>query len=110
VPVSASAAALLSAAAGRLYARVRRWSPVRWTAVAPGGRTRADVVFDLVQRLADAAADAEHRPRRGVPRLEHDLAIPDQVRVMVADLLASGAPADSLVRAATAIDTTARAI
>jgi hypothetical protein len=110
VSTSPSAAAFLSAAADRFHARVHHWSPARWTAAAPGGRTRADVVFDLVQRLADVAADAEHRPRRTVPRLEHDLALPDQVRVMVADLLASGVPADTLQHAATAIDTTARAI
>jgi hypothetical protein len=79
-------------------------------AATASGRTRSDLVFDLVQQLADAGADAEHRPRRAVVRLEHDLALPDQVRVMVSDLLVADAPADSLMGATTAIDMTARAL
>ncbi len=40
----------------------------------------------LAQRLADAAADATGEPRRPVPRLDNDLALPDQVTVLAADL------------------------
>jgi hypothetical protein len=61
----------------------------------------------LVQRLADRCADAESLPVRAVPRLDNDLALPDQLRVVVADLRLSS-PADEVVRAAAAdIDTVA---
>jgi hypothetical protein len=106
------AAAQLRAAADRLDDRVRPWTPARWARQARGsdGLTRADLVFGLVQRIADAAADAEHRARRPVPRLDHDLALPDQLRVMVADLLTADPPADALRAAATAITTAARTL
>ncbi len=68
--------------------------------------TRADVVHGLVQRLADVVAEAESRPVRAVPRLENDLALPDQVRVMVADLRRAGAVADVLHAAAADLDAT----
>jgi hypothetical protein len=65
---------------------------------------RADLVYALVQRLADLAADAEGQPRRGVPRLDSDLSLVDQVRVISADL---SRVADAEVRreAATLVDT-----
>jgi hypothetical protein len=68
--------------------------------------SRAKVVHGLVQRLADLCASAEARPLRPVPRLENDLALPDQVRVMVADLRRD-APADVLHAAAADLDATA---
>lgn len=74
-----------------LVARLRPWTPARWSAAARPGVTRADVVHHLVQVLADAAADAEGQPRRRVPRLDVDLVLPDQLAVVVADLLAAGA-------------------
>jgi hypothetical protein len=114
--------------------RVGHWTPHRWakspkakipyaevpdaevphaevvqTAVSEGS-TRADLMFRLVQRLADLAADAEGRMRRPVPRLDNDLALVDQVRVMVLDLQRAPAPPPLLVRAALAIDATARAL
>jgi hypothetical protein len=46
-------------------------------------------MYRLVQRLADAVADAEGRPHRTVPRLANDLALPDQLRVMAADVIAA---------------------
>jgi len=70
--------------------------------------TRADVVHGLVQRLADLCGSAEARPPQSVPRLENDLALPDQVRVMVTDLLRAGAPVDALHAAAADLDATAR--
>jgi hypothetical protein len=79
------------------------------TAVSEGS-TRADLMFRLVQRLADLAAEAEGRTRRPVPRLDNDLALVDQVRVMVQDLQRAPAPPPLLVRAALAIDATARAL
>ncbi|MDT5027226.1 MAG: hypothetical protein QOE61_3652 [Micromonosporaceae bacterium] len=105
------------------------WTPQRWaktpnaktpnadvphaevvqTAV-PEGSTRADLMFRLVQRLADLAAEAEGRTRRPVPRLDNDLALVDQVRVMVLDLQSAPAPPPLLVRAALAIDAAAGAL
>ncbi|HSK54238.1 MAG TPA: hypothetical protein VK908_03205 [Jiangellales bacterium] len=60
----------------------------RWPA-APDqvGRSVADAARDLVQQLADLAADAEARPRRPVPRLG-DYAVGDQVEVTGNDLVA----------------------
>ena len=83
----------------RLVGRVAHWTPTRWSKPdADGRQTRAERVHALAQRLADAGADAEGNPRRAVPRLENDLALPDQLRVLTADLLAAGAsPAADLI-------------
>jgi len=92
----------------RLLNQVRHWEQARWWSRPPVltdrmPPTRADLVFGLVQRLADHGADAEHRPRREVPR-QNDLILPDQIRVMADDLLAAGAPDDLLARAAADVD------
>jgi hypothetical protein len=85
-----------------LVNQVGHWSQPRWDLPATaGGPTRADIVYGLVQRLADLAADAEGEPRRAVPRLDNDLALPDQLRVVAADLVVSGA-SDMLTHAAAA--------
>jgi len=64
-----------------------------------------------VQTLADLAADVEGEPRRPVPRLDNDLALVDQVRVMIADLLLlPGPPPDTLATAAEAIEATTASI
>ena len=94
--MTAPGAAEFRSAVTRLVHRVSHWTPPRWAASG-----RADVVHGLVQRLADLAADAEGEPRRAVPRLESDLALPDQLRVVAADLLAASGPvpeATALVR------------
>jgi len=83
----------------RLIARLRAWTPARYAARAAGGRRRGDALHELVQRLADLAADAEGQPRRPVPRLASDLVLPDQLRVVVHDLLRAG-PVPELVRQA----------
>ena len=71
------------------------------------GMSRAERVHELVQRLADAAADAEGSPRRAVPRLDNDLALTDQLRVVTADVLAaSGARPDMLADLASAVRAT----
>jgi hypothetical protein len=57
-------------------------------------------MYDLVQGLADLGADAEGRPRRGVPRLDNVLALPDQLRVVAADLIAAD-PDQAVLAAAT---------
>ena len=72
--------------------RVSHWGPPRWVG-------RADTVHGLVQRLADRAAAAEGEPHRPVPRLDSDLALVDQLRVVTADLLAAG-PAEHVLAAA----------
>lgn len=61
--------------------------------------SRADVMYRLVQRIADLAADAEGQPRRLVPRLTNDLALVDQFRVVTADLL-TARPGPETIRAA----------
>jgi hypothetical protein len=94
----------------RLVGRTATWTPARWASSCPDGEgTRADVVYALVQHLADVGADAEDRPRRPVPRLEHDVTLPDQLAVVATDLLAAGTP-ESLTEAADAVRRAARRI
>ncbi|GAA1685198.1 hypothetical protein GCM10009830_35770 [Glycomyces endophyticus] len=90
----------LERAIGRVVEGTRHWSPARW-------RPRADAMHGLVQALADIAADAEDRPRRPVPRLPHDMSLPDQLQVVGLDLIelepldpAHRARADAAVQAA----------
>ena len=92
---------LLAREAASLVERLRLWTPARWAAAAPVLGTRADVVHHLAQRLADAAADVEGTPRRPLPRLDSDLALPDQLAV-TADDLGRRARADEVAVAATA--------
>lgn len=74
----------------QLVNQINHWTPSRFGAAsAVAGRTRADVIHTLVQRVADLDADTEGQPRRPVPRLDNDLALPDQLRVVAADLLAA---------------------
>jgi hypothetical protein len=81
----------------RLLTQVRHWEQPRWSA-----NGRADRVYALAQHLADLAADADARPHRRLPR-EHDLVLPDQIRVLADDLLATGNEA-RLADATAAID------
>jgi hypothetical protein len=75
----------------RLVNWVSHWTPPRWAASsASGDGSHADVMYTLVQRVADLAADAEGQPRRRVPRLDNHLVLPDQLRVMARDLAATG--------------------
>lgn len=73
-----------------LVGQVTHWTPARW-------RGRSDGVYALVQRLADACAETEGRPALAVPRLA-DTVLPDQIRVMVADLVAASPDAEVLDR------------
>lgn len=83
----------LTRAVDRLVRRVAHWEAPRWATVAkgtpPDGRTRGDLMYALVQQLADRAADAEGTHRRPVPRLDNDGVLPDQLRVVAADLAAA---------------------
>ncbi|MEN3611447.1 hypothetical protein AAH979_18035 [Plantactinospora sp. ZYX-F-223] len=93
-----------------LVRQVGHWTPPRWAAPGPsGGPARADLVHRLVQLLADLGADAAGEPRRPVPRLENDLALPDQLRVVVADLVAADPPAPVLAGAADEVATVRQA-
>lgn len=101
----------LERAVGLLVNQVGHWQPPRWAAPpAVGDGSRADLVHRLTQDLADLAADAEGQPHRAVPRLDNDLALPDQLRVVTADLVAAGPTPDVLARAAAAVTTTRRAL
>jgi hypothetical protein len=64
-----------------LVGQIAHWTPARW-------KGRGDAVHALVQRLADAGAQVEGEPLRPVPRLA-DTVLPDQLRVVVADLVAA---------------------
>jgi hypothetical protein len=80
----------LELAVARLVNQVAHWTPVRWSKpTAAGTGTRAEAMHALVQRLADEAAQAEGGQSRPVPRLVNDLALPDQLRVVSADLIAA---------------------
>ncbi|MER7415284.1 hypothetical protein ABT346_00605 [Micromonospora peucetia] len=90
-----------------LVRQVRHWQQPRWSATATGGNvSRADLVHRLVQEIANLCADAEGGPRRAVPRLDNDLALPDQLRVVAADLVATAAPPELLARAAVEVTAT----
>ncbi|MCO8278049.1 hypothetical protein M1L60_46520 [Actinoplanes sp. TRM 88003] len=82
----------------RLLNQVRYWEQPRWRA-----DSRNDRAYALVQLLADLGADAEGQPRRPVPR-EHDMILPDQLRVMADDLLAADPPPAVLDEASAAVD------
>ncbi|WP_203716361.1 hypothetical protein [Asanoa siamensis] len=84
-----------------LTRQVSHWQAPRWSApAAAGDGTRGDAVHRLVQRLADLAADVEGRVRQEVPRLDNDTSLPDQLRVVAADLVAAGPSPEVLVAAA----------
>ena len=94
-----------------LTGQVGHWMAPRWAARATtGNAARADLVHQLVQRIANLAADAEGQPRRTVPRLGNDLALPDQLRVVAADLVAAGAPDPVLAEAAAGVRATRQAL
>ncbi|MDG4793260.1 hypothetical protein [Micromonospora sp. WMMD1082] len=94
-----------------LVRQVGHWQQPRWSAAASGGNvSRADLVHRLVQEIANLAADAEGEPRRTVPRLDNNLALPDQLRVVAADLIAAGPADEALARAATEVTETRAAL
>ncbi|GIF19277.1 hypothetical protein BJ973_006322 [Actinoplanes tereljensis] len=92
-----------AASVDRLHNHVRHWEQPRWRG------KKADQVYALVQLLADLGADAEGQPRRPVPR-EHDMILPDQLRVVADDLLAAAPDEKTLAEAAAAVDDVRREI
>ncbi|RKR90248.1 hypothetical protein BDK92_4617 [Micromonospora pisi] len=94
-----------------LVGQVAHWIGPRWAASATVGNvSRADLLHRLIQQLANLAADAEGGPRRTVPRLDNDLALPDQLRVVTADLLAAAPAASVLAEAEAEVTATRRAL
>ena len=81
-----------------LVQRLRMWAPQRFAAAAAPWGTRGDLVQHLAQHLADLAAAAEGCPRRLLPRLDTDLALPDQLAVTVDDLVRTAPPPQLAVR------------
>ena len=90
-------------AVDRLLTQVSPWEQPRWSA---GNPAKADLIRELVQRIADLGADAEGRPHRQIPRLS-DLILRDQLRVVADDLLAAASEAE-LRLAASEVDTVRR--
>ncbi|WP_089156657.1 hypothetical protein [Micromonospora sp. NBS 11-29] len=100
-------AAELDRAVTLLVRQVGHWQQPRWSAPAEGGNvSRADLVHKLVQEIANLAADAAGEPRREVPRLPSDLTLPDQLRVVAADLARADPPPPVLADAAEKITRT----
>ncbi|MFK3981069.1 hypothetical protein ACI2K4_11905 [Micromonospora sp. NPDC050397] len=94
-----------------LVGQVAHWAAPRWAASATVGNvSRADLLHRLIQEIANLAADAEGEPRRTVPRLDNDLALPDQLRVVTVDLLTAGPPPSVLAETATEVTATRRAL
>ena len=85
---------LLAREAASLVARLRLFTPARWSAALTPYGTRADVVHHLAQALADAEGAAPVR----LPRLDSDLALPDQLAVTADDLVRAGGDVPGDVR------------
>ncbi|BBH66172.1 hypothetical protein ACTI_28570 [Actinoplanes sp. OR16] len=92
----------------RLLTQVHHWEERRWSQPA-GPVTRAQAVFALAQQLADLGAEAEKTPAREVPFV-HAMVLPDQLRVLAADIMAAGPPPELLTRATTAVTETRSAL
>lgn len=99
----------LGAAVRKLVGQVAHWTPSRWAASSASGPVRADLVHELIQWLADRSAEAEGRPPVPVPRLDNDLALPDQLRVVAADV-SRFAPSEVVETAAERVNTLRRTL
>jgi hypothetical protein len=84
------AAELFAREARSLVERLRLWTPQRWVAspgdAAPSYRTRGDLAHHLAQSFVSAAGETD----RPLPRLDSDLALPDQLAVTADDLVRAG--------------------
>ncbi|MFG1673260.1 hypothetical protein [Micromonospora sp. NPDC049282] len=104
-------AAELDRAVTLLVRQVGHWQQPRWSAPAEGSNvSRADLVHKLVQEIANLAADVAGEPRREVPRLPSDLALPDQLRVVAADLTLAAPPEPVLAGVVEAVTRTRSAL
>jgi len=80
------AAELFGREARSLVERLRLWTPQRWAAAAPPYRTRGDLAHHLAQSFVTAAGETT----QPLPRLDSDLALPDQIAVTADDLVRAG--------------------
>ena len=80
------AAELFAREARSLVERLRLWTPQRWSAAAAPYGTRGDLVPHLAQSFVTAAGETD----RPLPRLDSDLALPDQLAVTADDLVRTG--------------------
>jgi hypothetical protein len=85
-------AALLAREAASLVVRLRLFTPARWAAVVDPYGTRGDLVHHLAAALVVAAGETAEP----LPRLDSDLALPDQLAVTADDLVRVG-PAPQVV-------------
>ncbi len=84
-----------------LVERLRLWTPQRFAASTPPWGSRGDLVHHLAQDLVDRAALGEGAVARRLPRLDSDLALPDQLAVSADDLVRAGlSHADAVMAAA----------
>jgi predicted TIM-barrel fold metal-dependent hydrolase len=81
--------------AERAADRLRLVGPRMAARSGPDAAAVLTAVRAAIQRLADAGADAESRPRRAVPELAPH-ALGDQVLVLVHDLAAAGGGQEGL--------------
>ena len=79
-------AELLAREARSLDDRLRLWTPQRRVASAPPYGTRADLAHHLAQSFVTAAGETA----KPLPRLDSDLALPDQLAVTADDLVRAG--------------------
>ncbi|HEY2673039.1 MAG TPA: hypothetical protein VGJ07_22110 [Rugosimonospora sp.] len=101
----------LARSVDRLVGQIAQWTQSRWaTSTASGGGTRAAAVHALAQRLADLEAGLTGHPTHEVPRLESDLVLPDQVKVIARDLLVAGPTPEVIADAAEAVAGTRSAL
>jgi len=101
-------ATALTSATRRLAGRFSRWTQPRWAVSSRSGRSRADIAHELLQEIADLAADAEGLARRPVPTLAPDSAMGDQLRVLAADLIAAKPSGEILARATALVEAAQR--
>ena len=81
---------LLAREAASLVARLRLFTPARWAAEALPWGTRADMVHHLAQSFVTETTEP-------LPRLDSDLALPDQLAVTADDLVRTGLPSSDHV-------------
>ncbi|MCU1691534.1 MAG: hypothetical protein JWM64_625 [Frankiales bacterium] len=84
---------LLDRESRSLVQRLRLWTPQRWAASCLPGLSRGDVVHHLAAVLVEAAGETT----LPLPRLAADLALPDQLAVAAADLVALDPPTEVAV-------------
>lgn len=77
------AAAVFARETRSLVARLRLWTPQRWSAALPPFGSRADLVHHLAAGFVRAGGETD----RPLPRLASDLGLPDQLAVTADDLL-----------------------